>query len=75
MDKLKPCPFCGRHRAKLLSIDDEGNGFSAACFSLTCKGSSGIYETREEAIRAWNRRTCECANNATATPAKRGLGS
>ena len=47
--KLEPCPFCGANMAKL-------NGGETinwiACED--CEAESGAYETKEEAVKAWN---------------------
>ena len=57
MNKLKPCPFCG---GEATLIDD---GFGR--YFVECSMSDGIckviprtwsYDTKEEAIEAWNRR-------------------
>lgn len=48
MTDLKPCPFCGGkahiiHEGYWIMYED-------------CQSESGYYETKEEAIEAWNRR-------------------
>lgn len=56
-EKLKPCPFCGG-KAKI-------NGGSVLCYVRceSCKARVwSCYETKEEAIAAWNQRaerTCK----------------
>lgn len=56
--KLKPCPFCGGI-ASLRTVDITGHYF------VDCDVTKGFcevmpstweYETKEEAIEAWNRR-------------------
>jgi ssDNA-binding Zn-finger/Zn-ribbon topoisomerase 1 len=69
MTKLKPCPFCGGE-AKLYE-GDYGGGYYVICVGETecyCRmgayeatdgpgcGTDGDYESREEAIEAWNMR-------------------
>lgn len=53
--KLKPCPFCGGNN---LSV--EGVTFYwVEC--VDCNASIAGYETKEQAIEAWNRRAKECS--------------
>ena len=58
MAELKPCPFCGgevvQHHAtsEELCID---LGYRFFCEKLCCMQVK-YYETKEEAIEAWNRR-------------------
>lgn len=53
MTKLKPCPFCG---CKL--IHEMGlSKFHYYMLCDNCRTTSGNYETIEQAIEAWNRRT------------------
>ena len=47
--KLKPCPFCGSNDVKVVS----GMNF-VACYE--CESDSGVYDSKEEAVKAWNRR-------------------
>lgn len=53
--KLRPCPFCGNPNV-VFGYD------SAALFEhnyiccTNCGASSGNFETKEKAIKAWNRR-------------------
>ena len=53
--KLKPCPFCGE---KAVVIENYGNyrAFEVFC---GCGGRVAYYETKKEAIKAWNRRANE----------------
>lgn len=55
MKELKPCPFCGCEAELQLLL---GN------YSVTCKSCMGaifpaVGMTKEEAIKAWNRRAGE----------------
>ena len=69
MDGLKPCPFCGEH--KLLysgncgfRYNDDDNQirlFGVRC--RTCKARTGLFESLDEATKAWNRRAT-CTNLA-----------
>lgn len=57
-DKLKPCPFCGGEAAYSETnpshIGDD-NGFMVYCKKCYTE-SSYDFQTRENAIAAWNRR-------------------
>jgi Lar family restriction alleviation protein len=74
MSELKPCPFCGE--SKLLysggcgfRYDDDDNQirlFRVHC--RTCKGRTGLFESLDEAVEAWNRRT----NSTTIQPSALG---
>lgn len=52
-EELKPCPFCGGE-SKLIQEQD----FSS-CYAVSCKscGASTLWQIKENAIFAWNRRT------------------
>lgn len=70
MIKLKPCPFCGEEFAVVSKISDgclkkyqivcdDSSMRKCACegvYVYGCGGSTGYYETRAEAIDAWNTR-------------------
>ena len=59
MEKLKPCPFCGR-TAKLNVIENYGpNDYFVSCTSFYCVEQRHCYRSKRSAIEAWNRR----ANN------------
>lgn len=50
-EELKPCPFCGGSTQKVKSSGRWGWFVSCACAAV---GPSA--DSRDEAIRAWNRR-------------------
>ena len=57
MEELKNCPFCGG-KAKIFNI--YASGFIPKCLNSyyldSCNCSLGEYETKEQAIKAWNTR-------------------
>ena len=55
-NKLKPCPFCG---SSDLWIDggEYLNNFEVVC--TKCGGRIGYFDTKADAIAAWNRRAYE----------------
>ena len=72
-NELNPCPFCGRKNAATLSnciecspcVDEPPcDGCNWAKHLIVCDvnrggcgAASGLYDTEEKAIEAWNRRT------------------
>lgn len=69
-NNLKPCPFCGGEASLYM---DNHKKYFAGCENCNFyygieiehdqelyEGWRAIYDTREEAIAAWNRRTCSC---------------
>ena len=54
--KLKPCPFCGGEASIYVAHDD---GYYVCCDECGC--GLPVYNTEEDAIREWNRRT-KCVN-------------
>ena len=61
-DKLKLCPFCGGKAMYFYRESKDSHGWSyevdhgVSCNSIDCYANMGTYETKEEAISAWNRR-------------------
>ncbi len=53
--ELKPCPFCGGRDLTIIDYIGIGGAIYVLCHS--CGSSSGTYNTRNEAITAWNRRS------------------
>lgn len=56
--ELKPCPFCGAEAT--LNYKEALETWIAECSNFSCPASYMIgmdYNTKEEAIGAWNRRT------------------
>ena len=64
-ETLKPCPFCGGE-AKLLTLTDgEVKVYGIFCMSNLAGISQqehfmDLYDDKQEAIAAWNRRMDEC---------------
>lgn len=60
--ELKPCPFCGGEA----EVIEQNNGFRIwhQAFCANCRVSQCVrdYRTIEQAIVAWNKRTCSCKN-------------
>lgn len=70
--ELKPCPFCGNTNIRIALCSEltcdlqpneycehcEGRTFGIICSALLngCGTASGLYKTKEQAIKAWNRR-------------------
>lgn len=56
MDELKPCPFCGAEGDITYNYDKK---FVPYCINTDCFLNELEYgfETQQEAIEAWNRRT------------------
>lgn len=61
------CPFCGDTHISVVQKYTSGkyylsNGFSIGCQTVNCIGChtyGRLYETKEEAIKAWNKRAAE----------------
>lgn len=55
MTKLKPCPFCG-HTPETMEYKGK---YTVMCRYLNggCGGGSGMFDRKDEAVEAWNKRT------------------
>lgn len=54
MEKLKPCPFCGNKNIEIV----DGDAWPwVRC--RECLGSTAMENTKEEAIKKWNRRASD----------------
>ena len=61
MAELKPCPFCGSKEVKVIEHKyyHSLNSYGVKCFG--CKTESyQFFDTKNEAIEAWNRRAEGC---------------
>ena len=47
---LKPCPFCGGEASQMVYKNE------AVVKCIVCDARTGILDTEEEAVEAWNRR-------------------
>ena len=56
MTELKPCPFCGD---KEIVVSPTGFHGAYIAYCIQCHSNTGDYDTKEEAIAAWNRRVCD----------------
>lgn len=68
-DELLPCPFCSSTRVAIgrdRSAYSNG-GWEVACKWDGCGGSAGGFNSRDEAVSAWNRRDYR-ARNRTSEP-------
>ena len=55
MDNLKPCPFCGN---TVIRINEDMEGWIVFCSKiLSCANGTTSWNTKEQAIKAWNRRS------------------
>lgn len=55
MDKLIPCPFCGNKDVHL-NIEPWSGFWFVECNVYACNRTSvPMFETKEEAIEAWNK--------------------
>lgn len=61
--RIKECPFCGTLRIRVhfknnpFDLDHVYGGYKVEC--LECGVSTKIWDTQEQAINDWNRRTKE----------------
>ena len=63
---LKPCPFCGGEAGiRMLISPAQGKLFEPTCKNTVCKKGWGmlgrLFDTADEAVKAWNRRVGETA--------------
>lgn len=55
MNELKPCPFCGGEaRIRDFTMVDLEPEIDVFC--INCGAQTFVYETKDDAIEAWNRR-------------------
>lgn len=52
MTELRKCPFCGGEASTYVAYDD---GYYVCCNECGC--GLPVYNTEQDAIEAWNRRT------------------
>jgi Lar family restriction alleviation protein len=56
-EELKPCPFCGALKLEILTTEDMFDTSSQLAYQVVCVCCETLwYETKEEAIEAWNKR-------------------
>lgn len=55
MEKLKPCPWCGK-KPKIRGVD--GDWIRVGCLRFECEimPNTTLYRRKKEAITAWNTR-------------------
>ena len=58
MSELKPCPFCGSSMCQtyLMCHTYLSGEFYYARRNIMCTSTSGLADTKDDAIKAWNRR-------------------
>ena len=54
--KIKSCPFCG-NKATIMREFDSGSNVCIVVSCDYCWAQTSLYETKEEAAKAWNKRT------------------
>lgn len=66
MTELKPCPFCGSSKVKLINPQTLGGDYKYTVVCVSCEigivnSDYGLrlYEGWKDAVRAWNGRTKE----------------
>ncbi|MEA2037283.1 MAG: Lar family restriction alleviation protein [Nanoarchaeota archaeon] len=53
--KLKPCPFCGG-KAEVMEKTDDDHVWCKIVSCYSCWAKTGLFDKREDAIKAWNTR-------------------
>lgn len=56
-EELKPCPFCGGEAATKSTIYGYGERYEAYC--TKCYIGLDLFESEEDAIKAWNKRATD----------------
>lgn len=66
MKKIKKCPFCGAQAevsyVNIASLEgSKGTNYLVECVNIDCKAwvQTKAYDTKEEAIAAWNERKAD----------------
>lgn len=71
---LKACPFCGGNN--LVLYDPKGNpGHDSWVSCRDCRCAAGMFNTEEEATKAWNTRVATMGDAATGDGAGGGVRS
>lgn len=56
-NKLKQCPFCGNKAISYFSFEDWGfDTYKIVCSGDRCKIQTPSYQSRDDAIKSWNKR-------------------
>ena len=53
MDDLRECPFCGSTNVQVRGA------FARYVICRDCEAATGLYDNREDAVKAWNRRSTD----------------
>ena len=64
-EELKACPFCGSEARLMIKESQYDTNYDIQCTDDKCylsEGADWYFDTEEEAIQAWNRRSQEGAN-------------
>lgn len=56
MSDFKACPFCNGSRISGVTLSDESRLFREYVCCEDCGACTATYETKEQAVAAWNRR-------------------
>ena len=57
MEDILNCPFCGHNKLVVYSTGELTSDKSCMIRCSNCHSESGLYKTREEAVKHWNKRT------------------